>query len=35
MGIWIGKQILGQRDVVTTEHTGLSGAPIQVVYKPD
>ena len=35
MGVWIGKQILGQKDVVTTEHTGLAGGPIQVAYKPD
>ena len=35
MGVWIGKQVLGQRDVITTEHTGLSGVPIQVAYKPD
>ena len=35
MGVWIGKQILGQRDVITAEHSGLSGAPIQVAYKPD
>jgi hypothetical protein len=36
MGVWLGKQILGQRDVVTNEHTGLGGAPIQVVVaRPD
>jgi hypothetical protein len=35
MGIWLGKQILGQRDVITNEHSGLGGAPIQlVVAKP-
>src|ERR1039457_541226 len=22
MGVWLGKQFLGQRDIVTTEHTG-------------
>ena len=35
MGVWIGKQVLGQRDVITAEHSGLAGAPIQVAYKPD
>src|SRR5688572_31798468 len=35
MGVWLGKQLLGQKDVVTTEHTGLSGGPIQIAYKPD
>ena len=35
MGVWLGKQILGQRDVITNEHSGLGGAPIQVVAKPD
>jgi len=36
MGIWLGKQILGQRDVVTNEHTGPGGAPIHVaIPKPD
>ena len=35
MGVWLGKQLLAQRDVVTAEHTGLAGGPIQVAYKPD
>jgi hypothetical protein len=35
MGVWLGKQHLGQRDIVTTEHTGLGGGPIQVTAKPD
>ena len=36
MAVWLGKQILGQRDVVTNEHTGPGGGPIQVVAaKPD
>src|SRR5690242_6874394 len=35
MGIWLGKQILGQREVVTNEHTGPAGGPIQVAVKPD
>src|SRR5687768_8357987 len=34
MGVWIGKNVLGQRDVITTEHTGMAGGPIQVAYKP-
>ncbi|MHA1859151.1 MAG: hypothetical protein ACTSUU_06870 [Candidatus Thorarchaeota archaeon] len=28
MSIFLGKQILGQRDVSTTEHTGADGGPI-------
>lgn len=36
MGVWLGKQILGQRDVITTEHTGSSGGPILLAAaKPD
>jgi hypothetical protein len=35
MGVWLGKQILGQRDVVTNEHIGSSGGPIQLAIKPD
>jgi hypothetical protein len=35
MGIWLGKQLLGQKDVVTNEHTGSAGGPIQVAMKPD
>jgi hypothetical protein len=35
MGVWLGKQLLGQRDVVTAEHTGLAGDSIQIAYKPD
>jgi hypothetical protein len=35
MGVWLGKQILGQRDIVTNEHTGFGGGPIQVTAKPD
>ena len=30
MQIWLGKQLLGQRDIVTTEHTGADGGPIQL-----
>jgi len=33
--IFLAKNLLGYRDVVNTEHTGLSGGPIQVASKPD
>lgn len=29
MMIWLGKQYLGQRDVVASEHTGPAGGPIE------
>src|SRR5216110_2194593 len=35
MAIWLGRQLLGQRDVITTEHTGSGGEPIQLAVKPD
>src|SRR3954463_4761198 len=35
MGVWLGKQMLGQRDTVTTEHVGAGGGPIQILAKPD
>ena len=35
MGIWLGKQLLGQRDVVTSELTGAGGGPIAVALEPD
>jgi hypothetical protein len=35
MGVWLGKQMLGQRDSITTEHVGAGGGPIQIVAKPD
>jgi hypothetical protein len=35
MGVWLGKQILGQRDRITTEHVGAGGGPIQVLARPD
>jgi hypothetical protein len=35
MGVWLGKQLLGQRDIVTNEHTGSSGGPIQFAVKPN
>ncbi len=33
--IFLSKNLLGYRDVVNTEHTGLSGGPIQIASKPD
>jgi hypothetical protein len=33
--IFLAKNLLGYRDVVNTEHTGLAGGPIQIVAKPD
>src|SRR5215471_4462486 len=35
MGVWLGKQMLGQRDTITTEHVGVGGGPIQIATKPD
>ena len=35
MGIWLGKQLLGQRDMITTEHVGAGGGAIQMSVKPD
>ena len=35
MGVWLGKQLLGQRDVITNEHVSSNGGPIQVALKPD
>jgi hypothetical protein len=35
MGVWLGKQMLGQRDAITTEHVGAGGGPIQVATRPD
>jgi hypothetical protein len=35
MGVWLGKQLLGQRDTITTEHVGAGGGPIQILTKPD
>lgn len=28
MGIWLGKQLLGQRDVTAIEHSGPAGGPV-------
>jgi hypothetical protein len=33
--IFLSKNLLGYRDVVNNEHTGLSGGPIQIAGKPD
>jgi hypothetical protein len=30
MGIWLGKQLLGQRDVTPVELSGANGAPLQI-----
>jgi hypothetical protein len=35
MGVWLGKQLLGQRDTITNEHVGVGGGPIQLTIKPD
>src|ERR1700683_5147270 len=29
MGVWLGKQLLGQRDVTPIELTGANGSPVQ------
>jgi len=33
--IFLAKNLLGYRDVVNTEHSGLAGGPIQIAGKPD
>jgi hypothetical protein len=33
--IFLTKNLLGYKDVVNTEHTGLGGGPIQIGAKPD
>ena len=33
--IFLSKNLLGYRDVVNTEHTGLAGGPIEIAAKPD
>ena len=35
MAVWLGRQLLGQRDVITTEHTGSGGEVIQLALRPD
>ncbi len=33
--IFLSKNLLGYRDVVNTEHSGLAGGPIQIASQPD
>jgi hypothetical protein len=33
--IFLSKNLLGYKDVVNTEHTGVAGGPIQIASKPD
>jgi len=33
--IFLSKNLLGYKDIVNTEHTGLAGGPIQIAGKPD
>ena len=33
--IFLSKNLLGYRDVVNTEHSGLSGGPIEIAAKPN
>jgi hypothetical protein len=33
--IFLAKNLLGYRDIVNTEHTGLGGGPIEIAGKPD
>jgi len=33
--IFLAKNLLGYRDVVNTEHTGLAGGPIRIAARPD
>jgi hypothetical protein len=35
MGVWLGKQLLGQRDAITNEHVGSGGGPVQMAIKLD
>jgi len=35
MGIWLGKQLLGQRDTITNQHVGCGGGPIELAMKTD
>jgi hypothetical protein len=35
MAIWLGKQMLGQKEMVSNEITGPGGGPIKVITKPD
>jgi hypothetical protein len=33
--IFLAKNLLGYRDIVNTEHSGVSGGPIQIAARPD
>ena len=33
--IFLAKNLLGYKDIVNTEHSGLAGGPIQIASKPD
>jgi hypothetical protein len=33
MGVWLGKQMLGQRDVTPVELSGVSGRPIEITLE--
>jgi hypothetical protein len=33
MGVWLGKQFLGQRDVTPVELSGANGAPLQITLE--
>lgn len=33
--IFLSKNLLGYRDIVNTEHSGLAGGPIQIASQPD
>ena len=33
MAVWLGKQLLGQRDVTPVELTGGSGQPVQIALE--
>ena len=33
--IFLSKNLLGYRDVVNTEHTGIAGGPIQIAARPN
>jgi len=35
MGIWLGKQLLGQRDVQNVEASGPGGSPINIIISKD
>ena len=33
MGVWLGKQLLGQRDVTPIELSGANGSPVRVTLE--